>query len=175
MSILSLDWKNMKIMRWISSGRERSVLGVGYYNNACLLRISWFLISHFLEVCRVRGVEDPRRVKEGIHTSVTARVSCVKVFFSWLALCLLLQNEEELIALIMYGVNRAPDVGQNSSDECCMCGEVWHEGHEGWILCDTDGCENTVCVKCVNYFIVPCALGLVIQLQHQLELRLLLQ
>jgi hypothetical protein len=52
--------------------------------------------------------------------------------------------------MIMYGVNRAPDVGQNSSDECCMCGEIWHEGQEGWILCDTDGCENTVCVQCTN-------------------------
>lgn len=50
----------------------------------------------------------------------------------------------------MYGVNRAPDVGQNSNDECCMCGEVWHEGQEGWILCDTEDCENTVCVKCTS-------------------------
>ena len=42
-------------------------------------------------------------------------------------------------------------IGENSSDECCMCGDVWTEGQQGWILCDSEnGCENTVCAKCAT-------------------------
>lgn len=42
------------------------------------------------------------------------------------------------------------DVGGNSSDECCVCGKVWQEGQQGWVLCDTDGCDSTVCVQCTT-------------------------
>jgi hypothetical protein len=50
----------------------------------------------------------------------------------------------------MFGSNRTSDVGENSNDECCMCGEVWHEGGKGWVLCDTADCENTVCQSCTT-------------------------
>lgn len=40
--------------------------------------------------------------------------------------------------------------GEDSNDECCICGDEWAEGHEGWVLCDTHGCENTVCPKCTS-------------------------
>ena len=40
-------------------------------------------------------------------------------------------------------------VGENSSDECCVCGDSWTEGQTGWILCDApQGCDSTVCKKC---------------------------
>ena len=48
----------------------------------------------------------------------------------------------------MFGNDRRCDVGENSNDECYMCGEEWIEGKNGWVLCDT--CENTVCPKCVS-------------------------
>jgi hypothetical protein len=53
----------------------------------------------------------------------------------------------------MFGLGRSNgtnDVGENSNDECCMCGEDWHEGETGWVLCDTEDCENTVCQQCTN-------------------------
>ncbi len=31
-----------------------------------------------------------------------------------------------------------------------MCGEAWHEGKKGWVLCDTTECENTVCQNCTS-------------------------
>ena len=38
--------------------------------------------------------------------------------------------------------------GEDSNDECCVCGDRWTEGQQGWVLCDSQGCENTVCKKC---------------------------
>jgi len=35
-------------------------------------------------------------------------------------------------------------------DECCLCGAEWSEGQQGWILCDSHACENTVCRKCTT-------------------------
>ena len=35
-------------------------------------------------------------------------------------------------------------------DECCLCGAEWSEGQQGWILCDSNACENTVCRKCTS-------------------------
>mmetsp|Transcript_6665 Transcript_6665/g.15119 ORF Transcript_6665/g.15119 Transcript_6665/m.15119 type:complete len:244 (+) Transcript_6665:142-873(+) len=40
--------------------------------------------------------------------------------------------------------------GENSNDECCICGDDWSEGQHGWVLCDSHGCENTVCPKCTS-------------------------
>ena len=51
---------------------------------------------------------------------------------------------------MMFGSNRNNDFGENSNDECCMCGEAWHEGKKGWVLCDTSECENTVCQNCTS-------------------------
>ena len=31
-----------------------------------------------------------------------------------------------------------------------MCGDEWTEGQQGWVLCDSDGCENCVCPKCTS-------------------------
>ena len=42
------------------------------------------------------------------------------------------------------------DKGENSNDECCMCGDEWNEGKKGWVLCDTPNCENTVCERCTT-------------------------
>lgn len=50
----------------------------------------------------------------------------------------------------MFGNDRTKDLGENSNDECCMCGEEWHEGKKGWVLCDTTECENTVCQNCTT-------------------------
>lgn len=50
----------------------------------------------------------------------------------------------------MFGNDRYNDFGENSNDECCMCGEAWHEGKKGWVLCDTTECENTVCQNCTS-------------------------
>ena len=50
--------------------------------------------------------------------------------------------------MMMIGNDRRGDVGENSNDECYMCGEEWIEGKNGWVLCDT--CENTVCPQCVS-------------------------
>lgn len=50
----------------------------------------------------------------------------------------------------MFGNVRNNDFGENSNDECCMCGEAWHEGKKGWVLCDTAECENTVCQNCTS-------------------------
>ncbi|KAL7534065.1 hypothetical protein ACHAXR_005617 [Thalassiosira sp. AJA248-18] len=41
-------------------------------------------------------------------------------------------------------------IGENSSDDCCVCGDEWSEGQQGWVLCDSNGCENTVCPKCTT-------------------------
>ena len=41
-------------------------------------------------------------------------------------------------------------MGESSNDECCMCDDVWTDGQMGWLLCDTDGCANTVCPKCTS-------------------------
>ena len=35
-------------------------------------------------------------------------------------------------------------------DECCICGAEWNEGQQGWVLCDSHTCENTVCRKCTS-------------------------
>lgn len=40
--------------------------------------------------------------------------------------------------------------GGDSNDECCVCGDEWSDGRQGWVLCDTGGCENTVCPECVS-------------------------
>lgn len=50
----------------------------------------------------------------------------------------------------MFGNDRNNDFGENSNDECFMCGEAWHEGKKGWVLCDTTDCENTVCQNCTS-------------------------
>jgi len=42
--------------------------------------------------------------------------------------------------------------GENSNDECCVCGNEWSEGQHGWVLCDTTDCENTVCSKCTSTY-----------------------
>jgi hypothetical protein len=66
----------------------------------------------------------------------------------------------------MFGSNRTNDVGENSNDECCICGEEWQEGEKGWVLCDAEECENTVCQKCTSllslsvselFYCPPCA------------------
>ena len=41
------------------------------------------------------------------------------------------------------------NIGENSNDECCICGDEWN-GEKGWVLCDSSGCENTVCSKCTS-------------------------
>ena len=38
--------------------------------------------------------------------------------------------------------------GENSNDDCYVCGAQWIEGLEGWVLCDT--CPNTVCPACTS-------------------------
>lgn len=52
----------------------------------------------------------------------------------------------------MEGVNSVDKggVGENSNDECCMCDAEWVQGCEGWVLCDTSGCENCVCPTCTS-------------------------
>ena len=35
-------------------------------------------------------------------------------------------------------------------DECCICGAEWEEGQQGWVLCDSHACENTVCKSCTS-------------------------
>ena len=35
-------------------------------------------------------------------------------------------------------------------DECCICGAEWVEGQQGWVLCDSNTCENTVCKSCTS-------------------------
>lgn len=39
---------------------------------------------------------------------------------------------------------------ETSNDECCICDDGWCEGQRGWLLCDVEGCENTVCPKCTS-------------------------
>ena len=55
------------------------------------------------------------------------------------------------------------DVG---ADECCLCGKDWREGDTGWPLCDTEGCDSTLCTDCLRltgasvgdlFFCPPCA------------------
>lgn len=38
--------------------------------------------------------------------------------------------------------------GEDSNDECCVCGSEWTEGCQGWVLCDESQCPNTVCKSC---------------------------
>lgn len=40
--------------------------------------------------------------------------------------------------------------GEDSNDECCVCGDEWSIGQQGWVLCDGENCENTVCAKCTS-------------------------
>lgn len=40
--------------------------------------------------------------------------------------------------------------GEDSNDECCICGTEWTVGSHGWVLCDTSGCPNTVCPACTS-------------------------
>ena len=54
--------------------------------------------------------------------------------------------------------------GENSNDECCLCGELWLPSSKGWPLCDTPDCENVCCSNCSQALIVsevfycpPCA------------------
>ena len=47
-------------------------------------------------------------------------------------------------------MNISTGIGENSNDNCCMCGDEWSEGHQGRVLCDSDKCENTVCTKCTS-------------------------
>ena len=42
------------------------------------------------------------------------------------------------------------NIGENSNDECCICGDEWNGEMKGWVLCDSNGCENTVCSKCTS-------------------------
>lgn len=42
------------------------------------------------------------------------------------------------------------NIGEESNDECCVCGAEWAEGCQGWVLCDTDQCPNTVCPSCTS-------------------------
>lgn len=42
------------------------------------------------------------------------------------------------------------NVGEESNDECYICGIEWTEGTQGWVLCDTDQCPNTVCITCTS-------------------------
>ena len=55
------------------------------------------------------------------------------------------------------------EIGENSEDECCLCGRIWDESCTGWPLCDTPDCCNTVCRDCAvsasltvtDYFYCP--------------------
>mmetsp|Transcript_26094 Transcript_26094/g.75342 ORF Transcript_26094/g.75342 Transcript_26094/m.75342 type:complete len:266 (-) Transcript_26094:141-938(-) len=49
---------------------------------------------------------------------------------------------------------QASEAGEDSNDECCICGNDWTEGAAGWVLCDT--CENVVCPVCTT------SLGLIV-------------
>lgn len=40
--------------------------------------------------------------------------------------------------------------GEDSNDECCICGVEWTEGCNGWVLCDAEQCPNTVCSSCTS-------------------------
>lgn len=44
--------------------------------------------------------------------------------------------------------------GENSEDECCLCGRLWDQTCTGWPLCDTPSCPNTVCKDCAKALIV---------------------
>ena len=43
-----------------------------------------------------------------------------------------------------------PPAADGSDDECCVCG-AWFpdEGDSGWVLCDHENCDNTVCSECI--------------------------
>lgn len=42
------------------------------------------------------------------------------------------------------------NIGGESNDECSICGAEWAEGCQGWVLCDTNQCPNTVCPSCTS-------------------------
>ena len=46
--------------------------------------------------------------------------------------------------------SRQPTPSADGSDECCVCG-AWFpdEGDSGWVLCDYDNCDHTVCSECI--------------------------
>ena len=41
------------------------------------------------------------------------------------------------------------EIHDASNDECLLCGAVYC-GEQGWPLCDTPGCPNTCCTRCVQ-------------------------
>ena len=62
--------------------------------------------------------------------------------------------------------NPTGDTGENSNDECCLCGKEWTPDQPGWPLCDTPDCPNTVCAPCAQmhelsvselFYCPPCA------------------
>ncbi|KAL3926122.1 MAG: hypothetical protein SGBAC_013594 [Bacillariaceae sp.] len=44
--------------------------------------------------------------------------------------------------------------GENSEDECCLCGRLWDSSCTGWPLCDTPNCPNVCCTTCSPALIV---------------------
>ena len=46
------------------------------------------------------------------------------------------------------------DIGQNSEDECCLCGRLWDPSCTGWPMCDTPNCPNVCCSTCSQALIV---------------------
>ncbi|CAJ1970341.1 unnamed protein product [Cylindrotheca closterium] len=44
--------------------------------------------------------------------------------------------------------------GENSEDECCLCGRLWDASCTGWPLCDTANCPNVCCSTCSQALIV---------------------
>lgn len=44
--------------------------------------------------------------------------------------------------------------GENSEDECCLCGRLWDPSCTGWPLCDTPNCPNVCCSDCSQALIV---------------------
>lgn len=60
--------------------------------------------------------------------------------------------------------NIEENIGENSNDECCLCGQLWLPSSRGWPLCDSSDCENVCCSDCSQALIVsevfycpPCA------------------
>ena len=46
------------------------------------------------------------------------------------------------------------NIGENSDDECCLCGKLWEPYCTGWPLCDTPNCPNVCCTDCSRALIV---------------------
>ena len=57
--------------------------------------------------------------------------------------------QTETSAALMSSRQPTPSAA-DGSDECCICG-AWFpdEGDSGWVLCDYDNCDNTVCSECI--------------------------